>query len=215
MVFRDWDLTTGGSDSFILSKGHGCLAQYAVLGSLGMITPQDMKLLGASKGILGGHPDMQKVPGVVASTGSLGHGFPMAVGIAYSKRNFSVSGKVFALLGDGECNEGAIWEAALPASNYGLNNLVAWIDFNHSGDRALALEPLAEKWAAFGFRVLQIDGHNLQEIEMALKLEGDAPTAIIATAIKGKGVSFMENAPSWHHSVIDTKSFELAMKELS
>jgi transketolase len=215
VVFRDWDVGEGGSDSFILSKGHGCLALYAVLGNLGLVSPEDMKSLGSSKGILGGHPDMRKVPGVLASTGSLGHGFPMAVGLAYSKRYFSGSGTVFALLGDGECNEGAIWEAALLASTHGLSNLVAWIDFNHSGDRALSLEPLAEKWAAFGFRVLEVDGHDIQEIERALMLVGDAPTAIIAHATKGKGVSFMENAPAWHHSVLDEDSFEIAMKELS
>jgi transketolase len=214
-VFKEWDLGEGGDDTFILSKGHGCLALYSVLKSLDLITSEELKLIGANSGALGGHPDVTKVPSVRASTGSLGHGFPMAVGLAYSKKHFSKGGRVLALLGDGECNEGSVWEAALLASNHGLSNLVAWVDYNHSGDRAVSLEPLVDKWAAFGFQVVEVDGHDLGEISQALRMEREKPTAIISHSVKGKGVSFMENSPQWHHSLIDAGTFESAMKELA
>jgi transketolase len=213
-VFKDWDVLPGGRDSFILSKGHGSLALYCALEHFGEIETQELSKIGKKGGSLGGHPDRTKVASAIASTGSLGHGFPIGVGIAYAKKNFSGEGRVFVLVGDGECNEGSTWEAAMLAASHRLSNLTVWVDFNRSGDRALQLDPLAEKWSAFGFEVIEVDGHNLSEIRLTINAEKSRPTAIIGHSIKGKGVSFMENAPQWHHAAIDEETYNRAIGEL-
>jgi transketolase len=213
-VFSDWDALEGGQDSFILSKGHGCLALYAVLGKFGVISDDELHRVGRVGGLLGGHPDMTKIPAVIASTGSLGHGLPIAVGLAYAKLHFEGAGRVFALVGDGECNEGAIWESALLAKQHRLRNLVVWVDYNHSGDRALDLGSLAGKWRAFGFHVLEIDGHDFQSVRHAIQASSDSPVAIIGHSTKGKGIAFMEDAPQWHHSKIDDQALADGLRVL-
>lgn len=211
-----WDVGPQGQDTFILSKGHGCLALYAVLAELGLIEQSELQRFCAFGGNLGGHPDSTKVAAITASTGSLGHGYPIAAGVAYAKKYLHGSkGRVFALLGDGECNEGSIWETALLANNHNLTNLVTWVDFNHSGDRAINLGNLEQKWTSFGFEVVSLDGHDMIAIKRVLSSNADRPLVILGNSIKGQGVSFMENNPSWHHAKIDDSALARATKELS
>jgi transketolase len=215
-VYSDWQFSPEGPDRFVLSKGHGCLALYVVLADKGYIKKSDLDSFCEFGSDLGGHPDATKINGVTASTGSLGHGFSIAAGIAYAKKYLTRDGgKVFALLGDGECNEGSIWEAAMLVSHHKLNNLVTWIDYNHSGDRAVGLGDLAGKWESFGFEVLAIDGHDMDSIAGAIQAVGDRPIVIIGNSIKGHGLSFMENNPAWHHSILSDEDLRLAKQELT
>jgi transketolase len=192
-------------DYFILSKGHGCAALYAVLYKCGFLTEQQILSYSLKGSILGGHPDVTKVPGVEASTGSLGHGFPTAAGLALGLKIQHKTNRVFALLGDGECNEGTIWETALVSSKQALSNLVAIIDFNGSAAQILPVDPLSEKWRSFGWEVFEIDGHNEKELQSAIALcqqsVQNKPKVIIASTIKGKGVSFIEGHGKWHHRI--------------
>jgi len=211
----DWD----GRDYFILSKGHGCGALYAVLHKYGFITDLDIEDYSTSKGILGGHPDSTHVPGAEASTGSLGHGFPTAVGIALGLKIKKEQNKVFALLGDGECHEGTIWEAANIAANRELNNLCAIVDWNRSAAQLMPQDDLPEKWKAFGWDVHIIDGHSSEDMEKTFKeilMSGNKkPKAIIANTIKGKGISFIEGHGPWHHKVPSDEELELIKNELT
>jgi transketolase len=187
-------------DRFVLSKGHGSLALYAVLAELGYFSPAELDRFCAYDGILGGHPDSNKVPGVEASTGSLGHGLPMALGLALAYRIQRSTRRIFCLIGDGEANEGSIWEAALLGAHHRLSRLCCIVDFNHSTDRALSLGNVAEKWRAFGWHTVEVDGHDHAALEHALQTtDTNRPQAVIAHTIKGKGVSCMEGDPSWHH----------------
>jgi len=194
-------------DRFILSKGHGCLALYAVLADKGFFPEAELWKFCASDGILGGHPEYGKVPGVEASTGSLGHGFSMGVGFALAAKLDGRRHRVFIVLGDGECSEGTIWEAALCASKHKLDRLTLLIDYNKQQTYGTIaevqdLEPLAAKWEAFGFSVCEVNGHDVEALKGALAaapLAPRKPTAIICNTIKGKGVSFTEGNLSWHH----------------
>lgn len=189
-----------GRDRFILSKGHASLGLYAVLSEKGFFDKSLMNTFGKYDSILGGHPDRNKIPGVEASTGSLGHGFPMAVGIALALKIKKSPARVFSLIGDGECNEGSIWEAALLAAHHKLNNLICIIDYNHSTDRALNIGNLAAKFEAFGWMSCGICGHNHEQIYNALRdTPKDKPFVVVADTIKGKGCRIMENNPAWHH----------------
>ncbi len=188
-------------DRFILSKGHGALALYAVLAAKGFFPASELDRFAAFDSPLGGHPDRNKVPGVEASTGSLGHGLPMGVGMALGMRIRGIDRRVFVLVGDGECNEGSIWEAALLAAHHKLGNLTCIVDYNRSTDRALWLGDLAAKFRAFGWAADSIDGHNQDAIQRTLRLQHFEPTAIIAKTIKGYGCPQMENNPAWHHRV--------------
>ncbi|MFZ4776056.1 MAG: transketolase [Terrimicrobiaceae bacterium] len=189
-----------GRDRFILSKGHGSLALYAVLAKKGFFPIAQLEHFGEFNSPLGGHPDCNKVPGVEASTGSLGHGFPMAVGMALGLRIKKSSMRIYCLIGDGEANEGSVWEAAMLANHHKLGNLTCILDYNHSGDRALCLGDLRQKFTAFGWESCEIDGHDHHQILMALNVTGgEAPRMIIANTIKGKGCQEMENNPAWHH----------------
>ena len=209
-------LTSG--DRFILSKGHACPAWYATLAEMGEI-PEALTLrkLGSQ---LQGHPSPQ-LPQVVTPTGSLGQGFSVGVGIALGFKHIKSPSKVYVLLGDGELQEGMIWESASIAAVYALGNLCAIIDYNgfSSDDRVLGLEPLADKWKAFGWHVLQVDGHDLEHLEYALDVfrKGSIkPQIIIARTKKGKGVSFMEGRPEWHGSlVLSKKELNEALAELN
>lgn len=204
-----------GKDYFILSKGHAALGLYAVLAKKGFFPKTWVNSLGTLKSHLGGHPDANQVPGVEASTGSLGHGLPMAVGMALGLKIKKKLNKVYCLIGDGEANEGSIWEAVMLGMHHGLNNLVCVVDYNHSTDRALALGNLGKKFKSFGWEVVTIDGHDHQEIEKALKKQSNKPLAIIAETIKGYGVKEMENNPAWHHRSPNRQEMKLMLKELN
>ena len=209
-------------DRFILSKGHAATALYTVLAFRGII---DMDLLDTyclPGSILEDHPGPSTIPGVEAATGSLGHGLSLGTGMALANRIQKINNKIIVLASDGECNEGSVWEAAMFASGQKLNNITIIIDFNKWQATArscdvLGIEPLVEKWKAFGFKTFEIDGHNMEEIvETLLDIQKgfDGPYAVIAHTIKGKGVSFMEDDNNWHYRVPDEKDVQMALKEL-
>ena len=203
-------------DRFILSKGHGSLALYAVLAEKSFFPASELERFASFDSFLGGHPDRNKVPGVEASTGSLGHGFPMAVGMALALRIRRVNRRVFVLVGDGECNEGSIWESALLAAHHGLVNLTCIVDYNHSTDRALLLGDIAAKFNAFGWSARRINGHNHDAIYDALANHGsDRPHVVVAETVKGFGCKQMENNPAWHHRAPTQDELSAMLKELS
>lgn len=188
-------------DRFILSKGHASLGIYAVLEALGIIPTHWLDTFGSFDSPLGGHPDRLKVPGIEASTGSLGHGLPVGVGLALGNRLAGDNSRVVVLIGDGEANEGTTWESAAIATHHELSKLILICDFNHSGDRALSMGSIEQKFRAFGWTTAIIDGHNHEEIYGALTVERQSePLAIIANTIKGNGIPSMENNPAWHHA---------------
>ena len=203
------------SDRFVLSKGHASLALYVVLANKGYFEIDELATFCKYESRLGGHPDCNKVPGVEASTGSLGHGFPMAVGLALGAKIRHIDSRTFCLVGDGECNEGSIWEAALLAAHHQLSRLCCIVDSNHSTDRALNLGDLAAKFRAFGWDVIKISGHDHNAIEHALgDFPREHPLLIIAETIKGYGIKIMENEPAWHHRSPDAVELELILEEL-
>lgn len=195
-----------GRDRFILSKGHGCITLYVLLQEKGFFPEDELWKFCRFDGILGGHPD-PKVPGIEFSTGSLGHGLPVGVGMALAAKRRKSAHRVFAVLGDGECNEGSVWEAAMSAAKHKLDNLVVMVDYNKqqsygSTYEVLDLEPFAAKWEAFGFATREVDGHDVAALERtlaALPFQAGRPSAIICHTVKGKGVSFAENNMKWHH----------------
>ena len=194
-------------DRFILSKGHGCLAQYALLADKGFFPRETLGSFCKRDSILGGHPDAGTSPGVEASTGALGHGLSIGIGMALAARLQKRPSRVFVVMGDGEINEGSVWEAAMSAGKHRLSNLVAIVDYNKIQsysftDEVQPLDPLPEKWASFGFDAVEVDGHDVEALSALfsrLPLSADKPTAIIAHTVKGRGVPFAEHQPSWHH----------------
>jgi transketolase len=196
-------------DRFVLSKGHACPALYAVAALVRIIPREQLSEFRKLGGRLQGHPHVVDTPWVETSTGSLGQGFSASVGMALGLRHQASKSRVYAMLGDGELQEGEVWEAAMCASHYRLNNLCAIVDYNKmQSDTTIAeimsLEPLAAKWSAFNWKALEIDGHDFAQIAAAFdtaRATTDRPTVIIAHTIKGKGVSFMEGIPTWHGSV--------------
>ena len=209
-------------DRFILSKGHASVALYAVLADKGFISFEELATYGHPGTVLGGHPDMYKVSGVEASTGALGHGFGFGVGMALAGKMDAKDYRVFTLLGDGECQEGSVWEAAMFAPQHKLDNLIAIIDYNKLQaldklENIVSLEPLADKWTAFGWEVREVDGHDvtaLLNVFQAVPFESGKPSLIIAHTTKGKGISFMENVPIWHYRLPDTEEMKIACAEL-
>ena len=205
--YRPQEPNWNGRDRFILSKGHGCLALYAILADKGFFDPSHLDKFCHVDGILGGHPEQGKVAGVEASTGALGHGFPIGVGMALAGRMQKRDSRVFVVMGDGEINEGSVWEAAMCASKHKLSNLCAIIDYNKIQSAGPVseiqeLEPLLDKWLAFGFAAIDLDGHDVASLRQTLRrvpLAADRPTAIICHTVKGKGIPFAENNPKWHH----------------
>ncbi|MEW5801184.1 MAG: transketolase [bacterium] len=196
-------------DRFILSKGHSCLVLYAVLAQKGFFSTEEFKNFRHIDSRLQGHPDRLKTPGVEFNSGSLGQGFSFALGCALGGKRSHRSFRVYVLLGDGELDEGQVWEGMMFGAHHRLDNLAALVDYNkyQSDDlcsRVTALEPLVEKFKAFGWYVMEIDGHSFQEIghafDRAKKIKGQ-PSIILAHTIKGKGISFMENNPRWHGSL--------------
>jgi len=194
-------------DRLILSKGHGCLALYSILADKGFFDLKELDSFCAFDSILGGHPDRLKVPGVEASTGSLGHGLSLAVGMAIAAKLSHKKTRIMVIMGDGEINEGSIWEAALSAAKHKLSNLTVFIDYNKlqsygQVSEVLNLEPLLDKWSSFGFAVSEVDGHNIDDLLVLLSqlpLDENRPTAIICHTIKGKGILFAEGVAEWHH----------------
>ena len=203
-------------DRFVLSKGHASLGLYGILAERGFFPIEELKTFGSFTSRLGGHPDSRKVPGIEASTGSLGHGMPMAVGMALGLKIRESSSRVVSIVGDGECNEGTVWEAALLAAHHKLDNLTCIVDFNHSGDRALMLGDLSAKFRSFGWDVIEIDGHNHSQIKDSLKpCSGTLPRAVIANTIKGKGCKEMENNPAWHHKAPSLQELDTILEQLT
>ncbi len=216
------DIRNPERDRFILSKGHGGVALYAILADKGFFDERHLATHGKKGTILGGHPDMHKVPGVEASTGALGHGLSFGVGTALAARMDANPSRTFVLIGDGECQEGSIWEAALFAAQAKLDNLTVIIDHNKLQamdklDKIVGLGSLSEKWAAFGWSVTEIDGHDVDQIRETFKrlpIDKDRPGCIIAHTIKGKGISFMENVPIWHYRQPKPEEMKMACEEL-
>jgi len=192
-------------DRFVLSKGHGCLALYAILAEKGFFPEAELWKFCASDGILGGHPEYGKVPGIEASTGSLGHGLSFGVGFAVAAKLDRRGHRVFVLLGDGECAEGTVWEAAMCAAKHQLERLTVLVDYNKQqtyGSTALMLEPFAAKWEAFGFSVREVNGHDvnaMRDLLTTVPFAALRPSVVICHTIKGRGVSFTERNLSWHH----------------
>ena len=199
-------------DYFILSKGHGCVALYAVLQRHGFITQEDLDGFCQQGGILGEHPDVNKVPGVEASTGSLGHGLPFAVGITLGHRLRGVDNKSYVLVGDGESHEGTVWEAANVAANLKLGNLAVIVDWNDSGAQLMPIDDIPARWRAFGWDTTVIDGHSEEQIQGALDdIEFNAtgvPHVIVAKTVKGKGVPMIEGHGVWHHRIPTDEEYE-------
>lgn len=208
-------------DRFILSKGHASALLYAVLADKGYFAPDHLNRFRQISGILQGHPDMKKTPGVDMTTGSLGQGLSPACGMAWGVRKLGLAARIFVLLGDGELDEGQVWEALMFAAHHNLVNLVPIIDRNClqlDGDTeaVLALEPLSDKLQAFGWKVHEIDGHDMPAIVTALDKAGkqSCPDIIVARTVKGKGVSFMEHQAGWHGQAPDLDQYRRAMAEL-
>ena len=213
-----WD----GRDRFILSKGHSCEALYAVLADVGFFPIDELHNYQKKGCCLGGHPD-KSIPGVEADTGSLGHGLGIGAGIALSAKMDKKEFLTFVLMGDGECCEGSVWEAGMFAAKHNLNNLIGIIDNNglcvtDNLENCTSLDPLDEKWRAFGWEVKKVDGHSIKDIlsvfSQVRTRDADKPLMIIAKTVKGKGVSFMENNHDWHHGVPKGEVLEQAREEL-
>ena len=209
-------------DRFILSKGHCSPALYACLAERGFINKEDLKTFRKTEGKLQGHPDMNKVTGVDMTTGSLGQGLSVANGMALSSKLNHDGYRVYCLLGDGEIEEGQIWEAAMTANKYKLDNLCAILDYNHlqidgTIEEVKGLDNIEGKWKSFGFNTITVDGHNIEQLidsfETAKMTKGK-PTIIIAKTTKGKGISFMENKAEWHGKAPSEEEYNLAIKEI-
>jgi transketolase len=209
-------------DRFVMSKGHCSAAFYSTLASRGFFSVEQLKTFMDPLSMLNGHPDRNKLPGVEANTGPLGHGLPIAVGMALAARMRNETWRVFVLVGDGELQEGSNWEAAMCAQQYNLDNLIVIVDRNRiqQGDfteSTIRMEPLLDRWTAFGFAVKELDGHDhlaLYQAFSSVPLEEGKPSCFIARTIKGRGVSFAENKPAWHHGVPTREQLEIAQREL-
>lgn len=210
-------------DRFIMSKGHAGVALAAVLVDKGFNDPEQLKTFNHTNSKMGMHLDANKVIGVDASTGSLGHGLPIALGTALAAQVLDKSYMTYCILGDGECNEGSNWEAAMSASHYKATNLISFVDRNRCmidgcTEDVMRLEPFVDKWKAFGFIVKEIDGHNMMElceaIDFALANKEESPVMIMANTIKGAGIDFMENDYRWHYGAIDEDMYNKAKASL-
>lgn len=209
-------------DRFILSKGHACPVLYAALAEKGFFPREELWTIRHLDSHLQGHPDMRKTPGVDMTSGSLGNGLSLGEGMALYAKRFNKKFKTFVILGDGELQEGVVWEAVLSAGALKLDNLIAIVDYNHqqscgSVEDILPMEPMKAKWESFNWNVLTINGHNMEEILSALNVAVNytgRPTVIIAHTIKGKGVSYMEHNNAWHQKVPTTEQYEQAVREL-
>ena len=209
-------------DRFILSKGHACLAYYAALCEIGHLKKSELESFEKNNSNLLGHPVLNKELGIDFSTGSLGMGLSIGIGVAIASKKKSRKNMIYVVLGDGECNEGSVWEAAMAASNFKLDNLQVIIDNNRyqqtgSNKEIMDYYNLAEKWKSFGWDTKEIDGHDLKKLLNYFEKNKNVkrPKALIAKTIKGKGFSFSENNNDWHHSVLTKKLYEKALSEIS
>lgn len=209
-------------DRFVLSKGHAAPVLYSVLANRGFFDVDMLTSLRQIGSILQGHPDMKHIPGVDMSSGSLGQGISCAVGMALSSKHFNSGFKVYAILGDGELEEGQVWEAAMFAANKNLSNLTIFVDYNNlqidgSIEEVNSPYPIDKKFEAFNWHTITIDGHDFNQIESALEEAEkiDKPVCIVAKTVKGKGVSFMENSVAWHGTAPNDEQYEIAMQELN
>jgi transketolase len=215
------DPTRPDRDRFILSKGHCAGALYSTLAHCGFFPRAELETFMAPMSALNGHPNRTKVPGVETNTGPLGHGFPVGVGCALAAKLRGLDYRTFVVLGDGELQEGSNWEAAMTAAHYNLDNLTAVVDRNRLQQGATTadtkeLEPLPDKWAAFGFEVRVTDGHDHAALLEAFQPSTTGkPVAVIANTIKGKGISFMEDRVEWHHKVPSAEQVQIALQELT
>ena len=211
-------------DRMILSKGHAGSAVYAALAERGFFPVEQLKTHYANGSMLSGHVSHKGVPGVEVSTGALGHGLGMGVGMALGAKMDGAAWRTYVVLGDGECDEGEVWESALQAAQYGLDRLIAVVDYNHmqsldTVEKTLKLEPFEQKWRDFGWNAQSVDGHDVQALEAAFVRAREAagsgkPGVILAHTVKGKGVSFMENNILWHYRTPQGEEYEAALKEL-
>lgn len=210
-------------DKLIMSKGHASLALYSTLAMAGYFPIEELKTFCHPFSKFGGEPKYGDIPGIEATTGSLGHGLSFAVGIALASKLDSIQNRIYVILGDGECQEGSVWEAAMSAAHYKLDNLTVILDYNKLQamgeiEDILSLNPINKKWEYFGWEVLEIDGHNLEEIQEVLSMDRQRdikkPRIIIAHTIKGKGISFMENVPIWHYRMPNEEELQIVLKDL-
>ena len=218
MKFDPKNLTMEERDFFILSKGHGCSALYSVLNQFDILTENDLLEKNNEKAKLATHPDSTKIPGIEASTGSLGNGIGFALGLSLGLKIKKMKNRVFVIIGDAESNEGTVWECALLASHLKLNNLCVILDNNHSCDPTLLKFQMHKKWDAFGWETQEIDGHNLDEIKksfQSLNFNSSKPKIIVANTIKGKGVPEMEeNYGAWHSKVPNDNELKYIYNEI-
>ena len=211
-------------DRLILSKGHAGAAVYAALAETGFFPVEQLKTHYANGSILSGHVSHKGVPGVEVSTGALGHGLGIGVGMALGAKMDGASWRTYVVMGDGECDEGSVWESALQAAQYRLERLIAVVDYNHlqslgTVDETLRLEPFERKWKDFGWNAISVDGHDTEALKAAFAQAKEnagtrKPTVILAHTVKGKGVSFMENDILWHYRTPQGEEYEAALKEL-
>lgn len=209
-------------DRFLLSKGHACVALYAALCRKGFFGQDLLETYCLNGGRLAGHPEVGAAPGIEMTSGSLGHGLSQGLGMAIAARSDKSPARVFALLSDGECDEGATWEAALAAGHFGVDNLIAIVDYNHMQamgpvEEVMALEPLAAKWRAFGWATREVDGHNLGSLLSSfhrLPFRAGRPSAVIAHTVAGNGISFMQGRLEWHYLNPTAEQAEAALNEL-
>lgn len=207
-------------DTFLMSKGHGCMIQYVILEEMGVLSRRDMDRYCKAGGRLGCHPDYGN-PGVAASTGALGHGLSMGLGMAYAEKTRGTGGVIYCVLSDGEVQEGSTWEATMMASSLGISNLVAFMDnndFQSLGRTSVthpSFYPVVEKYTAFGWESVQVDGHDSAAIVDAVNSrKGDRPLMVVCKTTKGKGISYMENVPIWHYRSPNVEEYKQAINEL-
>jgi transketolase len=206
-------------DRFILSKGHACLVLYSALAEVGYIKKEDLKNFEKSNSDFPGHPVMNKKIGIEFSTGSLGMGLSLGIGVAISSKKKQKKFNTYVLIGDGECNEGSVWEAAMLANHLKLNNLTAILDnngFQQTGTNndILQTNSLLKMWSSFGWDTIEVDGHNIEELVNAFNFKSNKPKMIIAKTIKGKGFSFSENNNDWHHKILTKEQYDIGLREL-
>lgn len=211
--------STQNRDRFILSKGHGCLAYYAALVEKKFLTKKDLETFEKNESDLLGHPVKNRKIGIEFSNGSLGMGLSLAIGVGVSFKKKNIKKKIFVLIGDGECNEGSVWEAAMCAPNFNLNNICVIIDKNNfqqtgSNTKIMNLRNLSNKWKSFGWEVIKIDGHNFEDIYKSTTKISKKPTAIIANTIKGKGFKEFENNNDWHHKIVTQSHYKKLIREI-
>ncbi len=206
-------------DKFILSKGHASAALYATLAEKGFFKKEYLDTFYIDGGILPGHVDMTAVPGLEASSGSLGHGLSIGVGMAIANRQMKNPGQIYVLLGDGECNEGSVWEAVMLAAHLKLCNITAIVDLNQlqgfgRTHAVINQDNISERWRAFGWETYEVDGHNIEELKAAFHIPQSGPKVLIAHTIKGKGISFMEDRLEWHYKSPNDEQYALALREV-